>query len=453
MSDGAGGHLRLLESLASTEALAEVFSDASLLASMLRFEVALARAQAAAGMISPDVADAIERAARPESFDAGAIAQGARASGTITIPLVQMLTARVEADAPDAAAFVHRGATSQDVSDTALVLCLVRAGRILAADHQRLTAGLMRLSQAHAGSVMLARTLLQPASPTTFGLKAAGWFGAVSRSGRLMQNAFADGCVLQFGGASGTLAALNTQALPVASRLARELGLTEPDAPWHAHRDRLASLVCACGIYTGSLGKMARDISLLMQYEVAEANEPGGASSSMPHKQNPAGCAIALAAATRVPGLVAGFLAGLPQEHERGLGNWHAEAATVAAVVQATGSALAAMADVIENLRVDPARMRANIDATRGLIFAERAMMLLTPLVGRDAAGQAVRLAIAATHRTGQHFVEALVADNDVRAALGATDAASLGSPDAYLGAAEQFRRRLLGVRPVEPEH
>jgi 3-carboxy-cis,cis-muconate cycloisomerase len=437
--------LRLFDSLATTEPLADLFSDASMLSAMLRFEVALARVEARLGVIPTSAATAIERAADPAAFDSAAVARDARMSGTITQPLVQMLTARVRAWDPLAATFVHWGATSQDVSDTALILCLARAADILSADHTRLTAGLRRLSDEHAGTVMLARTLTQPAPPITLGLKAAGWYGAVSRTGTRMAETFHDACVLQFGGASGTLAALGPQGSAVADALARELTLPLPDAPWHAHRDRLAALMASCGIYVGALGKIARDVALLMQFEVGEASEPGGGSSTMPHKRNPAGCAVALAAATRVPGQVASFLSGMPQEHERGLGNWHAEATTVVSVVQATGSALSAIAEVIDTLRVDAARMRANISATNGLVFAERAVMLLAPKLGREAAGRHIEDAMNTAAREGQSFLTALGAIPDVSAALSATELISLDSPEAYLGSAEEFRQRLLG--------
>jgi 3-carboxy-cis,cis-muconate cycloisomerase len=231
----------------------------------------------------------------------------------------------------------------------------------------------------------------------------------------------------------------------VASELARELGLRVADAPWHAHRDRLARLVAACGIYTGTLGKVARDISLLMQHEVAETAEPGGGSSTMPHKRNPAGCAVVLAAATRLPGLVAAFLGGMPQEHERGLGNWHAESATIATAVQTTGGAVAALATVIETLTVDPARMHANIDSTGGLVYAEGAMMLLAPALGRVAAERVIAAALERARSTGQAFVGSLAADADVQRALGPGGLAGLDRPQAYLGVAEHFRRRLLG--------
>jgi 3-carboxy-cis,cis-muconate cycloisomerase len=439
--------LRLIDGLGTTDALASVFSDAGFLLAMLQVEAALARAEARVGIIPAPAADAIAAAATPDGFDPAALAREARSSGTVVIPFVQALTARVRARSEAAATFVHWGATSQDVHDTALVLCLARARLLLAADHERVLRALRQLSDRHARTVMLARTLLQPAPPITFGLKAAGWFAAVSRAGSRLMSAFTDACVLQFGGAAGTLAALGGSGIAVAGELARELELPAPDAPWHTQRDRLASLVAACGVYTGCLGKVARDVSLLMQHEVGEASEPGGGSSTMPHKRNPAGCAIALAAATRVPALVSAFLSGMIQEHERGLGGPHAEAPTIASAVQSTGAALAAMCEAIEHLHVDQDRMRANVGATGGVIFAERAMVLLAPSLGRDAAGRLIAAAIERARNDGTTFVDALSADARARSAIAPADLATLGSPEAYLGVAEELRRRLIGER------
>jgi 3-carboxy-cis,cis-muconate cycloisomerase len=436
--------VRLFESLATTERLESVFSDEALLVRMTRFEAALARAEAAHGVIPQAAADAIVASAADVGFDAASISRAARNSGTIAIAFVEALTARVRAEDQSAATFVHWGATSQDVIDTALVLCLVDAQLVLDADHQRLTAALRQLSVGHASTVMLARTLLQPAGPTTFGLKAAGWCAAESRSYARMATAFRDACVLQFGGASGTLAALGDLAPGVAEALAQELDLPLPDAPWHAHRDRFAFLVAACGIYAGVLGKIARDISLLMQAEVGEASEPGGGSSSMPHKRNPAACAIVLASATRLPGFVSSFLSGMVQEHERGLGGWHAEASTISAAVRATGSALAALTDAVAGLTVNAERMRANLAATNGAVFAERAMLLLAPVLGKERAGRIIADALVRAAGEGTMFHEVLAEDADARAAIEPAALSELGSPDTFLGAAEYFRQRLM---------
>ena len=352
---------RLLASLGTTEEFADLFSDSSVLEALLAFESALARAQACLGLIPQSAAAAISRAAVADGFDAAAIAREARQSATIALPLVNALAARVrEIDEPSAR-FVHWGATSQDAIDTAIVLLLGRAQGILARDHARLAQSLRALSERHAGTVMLARTLLQPAPPITFGLKAAGWYGAVERSWKRLHGAFGEALLLQFGGVAGTLAAYGADGVALAGQVAKELRLPVSGAPWHTHRDRLAALAAHCGIYTGALGKIARDIALLMQQEVAEAAEPGGGSSAMPNKRNPSGCAIALAAANRTPGLVAAFLAGMVQEHERAVGGWQAEWQTLAGLVEATGSALAAVAGAIEGLTVYPDRMLANL--------------------------------------------------------------------------------------------
>ena len=362
-------------------------------------------------------------------FDAADLARDARRSGTIAIPLAAALTARVRALVPEAARFVHWGATSQDIVDTALVLLVGRASIVMATDHARLAGALRALSDRHAADVMLGRTLLQPAPPITFGLKAAGWFAGVQRSWSRLERARREASVLQLGGASGTLAALDDKGLAVASALARELGLSCPEAPWHTYRDRLAAFVAACAIYAGVLGKMARDVSLLMQFEVAEAAEPGGLSSTMPHKRNPAGCAVALAAAARLPGLTATVLAGLVQEHERSVGAWHAEWPTTSDAVQATGAALAAMGEVAEGLSVDPARMRANLEATNGTIFAERVMMRAGGALGRDTAHALLTDVLARARATGERFADVLRATPEITRVLSEEDLRSFDNP------------------------
>jgi 3-carboxy-cis,cis-muconate cycloisomerase len=247
------------------------------------------------------------------------------------------------------------------------------------------------------------------------------------------------------------LAALGDRGIQVSEQLAKELGLQNPPGPWHAHRDRLAALVCACGVYAGSLAKMARDVALLMQEEVSEASEPGGdgrgGSSTMPHKRNPMACAIALAAASHVPGCVANFLHGMTQEHERGIGGWQAEWSTLASVVQATGLAAASMREVAEGLTVDAARMRTNIEATHGVIFAERAMMLLGAKLGRDRAHELLHEVTRQSLETGRRFAEIVREQPEAAAALSRAEIDSLDVPEHYLGSAEAFRRRLLGTK------
>ncbi|HLG97488.1 MAG TPA: 3-carboxy-cis,cis-muconate cycloisomerase [Bryobacteraceae bacterium] len=439
--------LRLIDSLATTEALADVFSDQNVLQAMLDFEAALARAEARVGVIPKKAADVIGKAATASNFDFSALSRPAQRAGTPAIPVVKALTERTRAADADAARFVHWGATSQDMTDTALVLLLKRARTALAADHARVTEALRKLLNQHEHTVMLGRTLLQPAPPITFGLKAAGWLAAIQRGWRRIETRFAEAEMLQFGGASGTLAALDNQGDAVGRALAGELGLSYPDAPWHTQRDSLAALVAACGVQCGSLGKMARDIALLMQGEVGEAEEPGGegrgGSSTMPHKRNPIACSLTIAAAHRVPGLVAAFLSAMVQEHERGAGGWQAEWPIVISTIQALGIAVASMAEAAEGLSVDAARMRGNIDATHGNIFAERVMILLGPTLGRSEAHKLLEKATATSVAQGRRLMDVLAEMPEVTRVIPAAQLSTLDRPEDYLGMATVFQKRL----------
>jgi 3-carboxy-cis,cis-muconate cycloisomerase len=446
---------RLIESLSTTGPLADLFSDESILRSMLQFEVALARVEARLGVIPRSAATAIAAAAQSASLDAPAIAGEAPLSGTFAIPFLRAFKESIHAHDPEAAGFVHWGATSQDLCDTALVLLLQKAQAILDADLLRLEKALQRLSRQHRRTAMLGRTWLQAAPPVTFGLKAAGWLGAVHRGRQRLAAAFADALVLQFGGAVGTLAALGKDGVKVATALADELKLACPEAPWHTQRDRLAALVCAGGVLTGSLGKMACDILLLAQNEVAEVSEPAGSgrggSSTMPHKHNPVGSALTLATAQRVPGLAAGFLSAMVQEHERAAGGWQAEWPVIAGVIQNAGLAVASIADVAEGLTVDRERMKANIAATQGVIFAERASMLLGKKIGRDRAHHLLQDASARAVAAKRNLSEVLAEMPEITAHLRAADLRDLENPEHYLGSAEEFRTRLLtSTQPLE---
>lgn len=446
--------VRLIECLSTTGPLADLFSDESILQSMLQFEVALARVEAKLGAIPRLAAQAITEAARSARLDAAAIASEAPLSGTFAIPFLSAFKESIRAQDPKAMGFVHWGATSQDLSDTALVLLLQKAQAILSADLKRLEKALRKLAQQHRRTVMLGRTWLQAAPPITFGLKAAGWLGAAHRSRQRLAAAFEEALILQFGGATGTLAALGKDGLKVAEVLSDELKLPCPEAPWHTHRDRLAALVCACGVLTGTLGKMARDIILLAQNEVAEVSEASvggrGGSSTMPHKHNPVGSVLTLAAAQRVPGLVSSFLSSMVQEHERSAGGWQAEWSIIAGVIQNTGFALASMADVAEGLTVDVERMKSNIAANRGLIFAERASILLGKKIGRDRAHQLLQEASAKAVAAKRNLSGVLAEMPEIGTHLRHADLRDLENPEHYLGSAEEFRRRLLAAASLQ---
>ncbi len=440
--------VRLINSLTTNPQVDDVFSDSSVLQVMVRFEVALARVEGRLGIIPAAAAEAIQRAAAAEKLDAAALAAATLQSATPAIPFVKQLTDQIHSVDAAAAGFVHWGATSQDLCDTAMVLLLQKVQAMFASDLDRLEASLTGLSNKHAHTVMLGRTLLQPATPITFGLKAAGWLGAIHRARKHVDHAFVEVRVLQFGGASGTLAALGDRGLEVAEALARELDLTLPEAPWHVHRDRLATLLTSCGVLVGILAKMARDIILLMQPEVGEAREASaegrGGSSTMPHKQNPVGCTLTLAAANRTPGLIANYLSGMVQEHERGAGGWQAEWSTIADVLSATGMAIASMATVADGLIVDAGRMRANIEATQGRIFAERAMILLGDKMGRDVAHKLVEGATRRSVEQGRRLKDVLAEMKEVKEHMSPENLNVLEDPEAYLGSAEAFRQRLM---------
>jgi 3-carboxy-cis,cis-muconate cycloisomerase len=362
------GVLRLLslELLFADEVCAGLLSDEELLAAMARFEAALARASARQGLIPVAHAETIARVCEAARFDPSQLARAGR-SGTLAIPFVKQLTAQVASVSKDAAAHVHAGATSQDVIDTAAVLCLKAACQRIDVLTLRLGNAASELARRHARTPTVARTLLQPALAVPFGWKAAVWLSMLTRSLAGVRSAATRACVLQFGGPSGTLASLAEKGEAVLGELARELELPPSLVPWHSVRDGFARLGAELAILAGAAGKIGRDIALLMQREVSEAAEAAaegrGGSSSMPHKRNPALSMVALEAAQRVPGLAATLLGQLTPEHERGLGQWQSQWFTLRELLCATSSGVAAMADALEGLEVDEGAMRANLDS------------------------------------------------------------------------------------------
>lgn len=423
------------------------FSDAGTVQGMLDFEAALALAEASCGVIPQDAAAVIAAACRAGEIDFDKLADAAVAGGNLAIPLVKQLTARVAARDERAARYVHWGATSQDAIDTGMVLQLRRALQAIGTDLEALCEACATLARQHRNTPMVGRTWLQHALPTTFGLKAAGWLDALQRNLQRLGAAREQVAVLQFGGAAGTLASLGNAAPAVIAGLGRELDLAVPAVPWHGHRDRLADVAATLGMLTGTLGKIARDIALLMQTEVAEVAEPSapgrGGSSTMPHKRNPVGCAAVLTAAVRVPPLVASMLAGMVQEHERALGGWQAEWDTLPQIVTLSAGALRQMLEVASGLQVDAPRMRANLDMTHGLILAEAAMLELGGRIGRLQAHHLVEGACkraVAEGTTLRAALAAVLAEDPAHAGL--MDAAALDrvcDPANYFGQAEGF--------------
>lgn len=361
--------MSIFEGFLSTSETLGAFSDRAFVDAMLRFEAALARAQAAEGLIPESAAHSIVGSCKVELFDVAKIVRESGRAGSVAIPLVKALREAVGLFNAEAAPFVHFGSTSQDVIDSAMSLVTREAVALIETDLAKAAEALLQLAVQHAATPMLARTLMQPASVTSFGFKCAGWAAPLVRSRLRLREAARHALQLQLGGAVGTLAQMGPQAGAVRARMAKELGLADPGATWHTQRDEWVALGCELGLLTGSLGKIAVDVSLLGQYEVAEVAEPSepgrGGSSAMPHKRNPVASMVAIAAAHRAPQRVASLLGAMPQQHERALGAWQAELGEWPQLLMSAHGSVRAMAAVLPGLQVDAARMRANIDRLR----------------------------------------------------------------------------------------
>ena len=438
----------LLAPMLSSAAMRAVCDDVACLQNMLDFEAALARAEAATGVIPASAAGAIGKACKAEAFDLAGLAEAATRSGNLAIPLVKALTAAVAGADAEAARYVHWGATSQDVIDSAAMLTLRAAIEALLSDIDRAIAGFAKLARTHRDTPMVARTWLQHALPMPFGLKLAEYAAALHRSRVRLLRLRNDGLALQFGGAAGTLAALGDKGLMVAEQLAQELQLPLPEAPWHSHRDRIAEAASVLAIVAGTCGKIARDVQLMMQTDVAEAFEPSGegrgGSSTMPHKRNPVAAATALAAATMAPNLAATIFAAQVQDHERSAGPWHAEWPTLPTLLLVTSGALAAIVDIAEGLEVDAVRMRANLDATGGLIMAEAVTFALAEKIGKSEAHHLMEAASKKAVAGKKHLHDVLAKDPTVSAHLSADKLTKLFEPMAYQGASQALIDRLL---------
>ncbi|WP_448135690.1 3-carboxy-cis,cis-muconate cycloisomerase [Stenotrophomonas rhizophila] len=428
-----------------------VFTDTARLQAMLDVEAALARAQVRCAVIPPAALGAIEAACRADLYAVPALGQATLLAGNPAIPLVKALTAQVRHDDADAARWVHWGATSQDIIDTGAVLQLREAAGLVQERLHVLCTALAVLADAERDTGLPGRTLLQQAVPVTFGLKAAGWLDALHRSQRRLQALYDDTLVLQFGGAAGTLASLQARGLDVAQALGDELQLPVPALPWHTARDRVAELGSTFALLTGTLGKIATDIVLLMQSEVAEAFEPAGegrgGSSAMPHKRNPVGCVAAIAAATRVPGLLSTLFVAMPQPHERAAGQWHAEWETVPEIVRLCAGSLAQVTVVVQGLQLDRARMRDHLDSHGGLLYAEAVAVTLAETLGKAAAHALVEQAARQALAQSRHLREVLQEMPDVSAQLSPTQLAALFAPDSWRGMADTWINRVLAQR------
>lgn len=437
------------DAFATRPALAEAMGERALVAGVFAFESALAQAQALEGVIPAQAAGVIAQAASQMRVAPDEIAEDAARAGALTIPLVKLLIAEARRRDATAAGFVHFGATSQDAMDTALVLQLDRAVEIIDAELAKLAAAAAGLADRHRATIMTGRTLLQPATPVAFGQKAAQWLLATCEDRARIRDAARAALRIQFGGASGNLGSLGDKGAAVSRRLASLLPLRfgapadGPVVPWHTRRGNLLNLAAALAIATASAAKIARDVSLMAQWEVGEAAEPPeagrGVSSAMPHKQNPVRCMATLAAGARAPGLLATLVAGGVQEHERALGGWQAEWPTLPELAKLAGGAVAYMADTLGGLIVNEARMRENLDSLRGLPMAEIAALALAPAIGRDAAHALVTEACRRVAANDTTLAGEIAADPVARTHLADEEIARAVDPARALGAAAAF--------------
>lgn len=439
---------QLLDPLFRSEAMREIFSDQRRLQGMLDFEAALARALVRAGIAPKKILPAVRSQCDTKLFDMESLAREAALAGNLAIPMVKALTALVARKDEKAAGFVHWGATSQDAIDTGTVLQLRDAMDLLDRDLGKLAEVLTRLAKEHRSTLVAGRTWLQQGPPVTFGLKAAGWLDAIERYRERIAEARKRVLVLQFGGAVGTLAALGDRGLDVAAALADELKLGLPSTPWHAHRDRFTEAATILGLLTGTMGKVARDISLMAQTEVGEVAEPDapgrGGSSTMPHKRNPVGSAVVLAAAIRVPALVSVMLSSMVQEHERGLGGWHAEWETLPDICTLTAGALAHLTYILDGLVIHEDKMAANLGITKGQNLSEAVAVALAEKTGRLPAHKTMERASRRAAESGRPLKDVLMEDAEVRKQLSAADLTRLLDPSNYIGSAEKMIGQVL---------
>jgi 3-carboxy-cis,cis-muconate cycloisomerase len=412
--------------------LREATSDAAWLEAMLDAERALALAEARLGVIPADAADSVAASCRAELFDIAELAERGRGAGNPVEPLVRALRERVGGEAAD---FVHWGATSQDILDSAAMLVSRRTVELILAELDGVATAAANLAEEHARTPMVARTLLQQAVPTTFGYKAATWLTAVLDARAALATVRDGRLAAQLGGAAGTLAAFGDNGIALVEAFANELQLASPLAPWHSDRSRIAELGAALELAAGSVSKIALDVALLAQTEGGEAREGnGGVSSTMPQKRNPSRSAVTIACARGVGAAASLLRGGIAHEHERAVGGWHVEWSALSDALALTGGAAASAREVLGGLELDTERMRGNLDASDGLVMAERLSFLLAEKLGRQDAQRLVADAAARARDGGRPFRAELLAD--ARMSLSPSELDAALDPVAYLGSA-----------------
>ena len=431
--------------LYGTDAMRACMGEMAYLQRMLDVEAALARAQARLGIVPPEAAQAITAAAQAERLDLPALAAATRNTGYPVVGLVRQLS---QLAGPEAGRWTHWGATTQDIMDTAVVLQVRQGLALIREELLAVNAGFAAMARSHRATVMAGRTHLQHALPVTFGYKVAVWLSPLLTMLERLDQLRPRVEKLQFGGAAGTLASLGDQGLAVQDALAKELGLASPDIPWHVARDGIAEAVGFLGLLCGALSKIATDVILMMQTEVAEVAEPHqegrGGSSTMPQKRNPISCEYIIAQSRGVHALVPQMLAAMAQDQERGTGPWQTEPLAVGQAFLLAHGALAQARVLAEGLTVDAARMQRNLDSTGGLIVAEQVMMGLAPALGRGEAHHVVHHACDKALAEGVPLAKVLMADPQVSTRLSPEEVARLTDPSAYLGSTQAFIDRVL---------
>jgi 3-carboxy-cis,cis-muconate cycloisomerase len=445
-----------ITSLFSTAEIDRIFSVRRQLQCMTEFERALTTALESVDLTSKESSAAFDSLRDAAFIDTASLMREAHQSGNVAIPFIRQLTAAISLRNPEAALNIHLGATSQDLMDTALVLQMREAFEVFYRDLHKLDQTLVGLVREQAQTLLVGRTWLQDGPPVTLGLKLAGWLAALRRHKQRLFQSGQRGLVLQFGGAVGTLAALGEHGPAVSAVLAKQLSLREPDLPWHTHRDSLVEIAGNLALLVGTLGKIARDVSLLMQTEVAEVFEPRaqgrGGSSTMPHKRNPVASAVILAAAARTPGLLATLLSAMVQEHERGLGGWHAEWETLPEIFRLAAVALSRTLEIAEGLEIDPERMRENLNATGGLVLSEAVAVSLAKHTGRVKAHALLQEASQRVLHDHLPLRDVLLAMPEVSEHLNESELTSLLDPRNYIGSTQHFIDRVLRESPNRAE-
>ncbi len=435
----------IFRAMFATEPMRQVFSDGNRVQKYLDFEAALARAQARLGVIPPEAAAEIASHCDLGQFDLAALAADTAAIGVPVQPVVNQL---VRLCRDGLGEWCHFGATTQDVMDTATILQIRAALALIEADIAAIAAGLAGLARAHRDTVMAGRSYLQQAIPTTFGHKIAGLLAAFLRHRERLDEIKPRLLVGQFGGAVGTLASLGDRGLAVQAALMQELGLGVPDMSWHSARDRIAEIGAFLGLLTGTCGKLALDVKLLMQTEVEEAAEPvapgRGSSSTMPQKRNPVASALIGAAVPFVRRHAGALMEAMVEDHERASGAWQIEWIAVPEIFCLSAGVLAHTRVLAEGLRVDPARMRANLDVTRGLVMAEAVAMALAPKLGRHRAHRLVAEISRQVAATGRPLADLLAENAEIAGCLDRAAIARVTEPANYLGAAGEMIDRVL---------